>query len=130
MAKEQKLPPLSEAQLEVMNAIWAGSECSVGDVWKILHERRGVSRNTVHTLIVRLAEKGWLQQRRERGRILYRATVSREHTQQRTVKKMVDTLFHGSAEGLVLALLSSDALSKSEADRIRQLIADAKGRKS
>ena len=42
---------LSEAQYEIMNVVWALVECSVGDVWKVLHERRGVSRNTVHTLI-------------------------------------------------------------------------------
>ena len=35
---------------------------------------------------------------------------------------MVQTVFNGSAEGLVLALLEGGTLSKSEAGRIRQLI--------
>jgi predicted transcriptional regulator len=58
MAHDPELPALSEAQLEIMNVIWDREACSVADVWKILHERRGVSRNTVHTLIARLEEKG------------------------------------------------------------------------
>ena len=54
------LPALSEVQLEIMHEIWERGECSIGEVWRTLHERRGVSRNTIHTLIVRLEEKGWL----------------------------------------------------------------------
>jgi BlaI family transcriptional regulator, penicillinase repressor len=127
--KNQDLPVLSEAQLEIMHVIWQHGECSVATVWKTLHERRGISRNTVHTLIVRLEEKGWLVHSAAAGGFLYRATIPREQAQRGTVEKMVRTVFNGSAEGLVLALLEGDSLSKSEAARIRQLIGKAKTRK-
>ncbi|HUY92416.1 MAG TPA: BlaI/MecI/CopY family transcriptional regulator [Pirellulales bacterium] len=130
MARDVELPALSEAQLEIMNVIWDREACAVADVWKVLAERRGVSRNTVHTLIARLEEKGWLARRETSGGLLYAATVSRADAQQRLVQKVVETVFGGSAEGLVLALLGSDALSKAEADRIRQIIAQAKRSKS
>ena len=130
MPKDHKLPALSEAQLEIMNVIWEHGECSVATVWKALHERRGISRNTVHTLVVRLEDKGWLSHEQASGGFLYRATVSREMSQRQSVEKMIQTVFNGSAEGLVLALLGGGTLSKSEADRIRQLISNAKARKS
>jgi BlaI family penicillinase repressor len=130
MPKEQLLPALSDAQLEIMNVVWMQTECSVADIWKVLHERRGVSRNTVHTLIVRLEEKGWLTHSNAHGAFRYRATVSREETQQSTLQRVVTTVFNGSAEGLVLALLNGGAVSKSEAGRIRKLIANAKGRQT
>ncbi len=128
VSNDRQLPTLSEAQLEIMNIVWGRDECSVANVWKVLHERRGVSRNTVHTLIARLEDKGWLTHRESGGGFLYQATVSRERTQQRTVQKLVETVFNGSAEGLVLALLNGGSLSKAEASRIRQLITDAKRR--
>ncbi len=128
MPTDRDLPTLSETQLEIMNVVWTRRECSIADVWKVLHERRGVSRNTAHTLVTRLEEKGWLTHRDVGGSFLYRATVSREQTQQRTIQRIVATVFNGSAEGLVLALLNGGTLSKSEAARIRQLIADAKRR--
>ncbi len=53
MPGPRSLPVLSEAQLEIMNVVWSADECSVADVWKVLHGRRGISRNTVHTLIAR-----------------------------------------------------------------------------
>ncbi len=130
VSRNRDLPSLSEVQLEIMNVVWDRQECSVGDVWKVLHERRGVTRNTVHTLIVRLEEKGWLSHREAAGGFLYRGTVSREQTQRHTVEKLRQSLFDGSAEGLVLALLGGSTVSKSEIERIRQLINHAKTRKS
>lgn len=130
MPTEPELPALSDAQLEIMDIVWSAGECSVADVWKVLHERRGVARNTVHTLVVRLEEKGWLTHREASGGFLYRATTTREQSQQRTLKKLVETVLNGSAEGLVLALLNGGNLSKAEATRIQQRIAAAKGKKS
>ena len=42
----------------------------------------------------------------------------------------VDTVFHGSTEGLVLAILEDQSLSKDEAARIRAMIDRATGRQS
>ena len=63
----------------------------------MLTERRGVSRNTVHTLLVRLEEKGWLMRDTENGNVLFCAAVSRESTQQQCVQRLIDTVFDGSA---------------------------------
>jgi predicted transcriptional regulator len=115
--------------MEIMDVIWEHGECPVATVWKTLHERRGVSRNTVHTLVVRLEEKGWLAHSAAAGGFRYRATVSRKQAQRGTVERMVQTVFNGSAEGLVLALLEGGTLSKAEAARIRQLINNTKSRK-
>jgi BlaI family transcriptional regulator, penicillinase repressor len=130
MAKEKKLPTLSETQLEIMNLIWEHGECSVGAVWNVLNERRGVARNTVHTLIVRLEEKGWLTHREGSNGFFYSATVSREEVQRKSVQKLIETVFNGSAESLVLTLLNGGPVSKAEADRIRQLISKKRGGKS
>jgi predicted transcriptional regulator len=130
MAEDRELPALSEAQLEIMNLIWDHRECSVATVWHVLNERRGVSRNTVHTMIIRLEEKGWLNHREAHNGFLYSATVSREQAQRRCIQKLIDNVFDGSAESLVLALLKTKHLSKSEAERIRQMISKAQRRKS
>lgn len=130
MTSHEDLPSLSEVQLELMNVVWERGECSVADVWKVLNERRGVSRNTVQTLIVRLAEKGWLKRRDNNDGIRYSPTVTQQSSQQRCVRQLIDTVFDGSPEGLVLTLLNEGTVSKDEADRIRKLIAKARGKKS
>lgn len=84
------------------------------------------SRNTVQTVMTRLAEKGWLKHRKKGRAFLFRAAVPRETTLRGLVGRLVDTAFSGSAEGLVLAMLEGRGLSSEEADRIRKLIDDAK----
>jgi BlaI family transcriptional regulator, penicillinase repressor len=130
MARKRKLPTLSESQIEIMDIIWGHGECSVATVWDVLHDRRGVSRNTVHTLIVRLEVKGWLTHREGSNGFFYTATVSREEVQRSSIGKLIDTVFNGSAESLVLTLLDGGPVSKAEADRIRQLISKSRRRKS
>ena len=127
---DDDLPALSDVQHEVMTVVWDLGECSASDVWKILEERRGVSRNTVHTLLVRLEEKGWLTRDVSDGNVLFSATVSRESTQQLCVRRLINTVFDGSAEGLVLTLLNQGTVSSAEAARIRKLITQASGKKS
>ena len=118
----RSLPPLSEAQLEIMNFVWDHGEVTVAQVWNELNTRRNVARNTIQTLIVRLRDKGWLRERIAGSVYWYRAAKRRKGTQRQMVTKLLDTAFAGSTEGLVMALLNGRQLSKEEADRIRNLI--------
>jgi len=126
----KRLPPLSDAQLEIMNAVWDLEEASVGDVWKVLSEHRPIARNTVQTVMTRLDEKGWLKHRKRGRAFLFKASVARDSTLRVLVDRLVETAFSGSAEGLVLAMLEGRGLSDEEAARIRKLIDDEKGEHS
>lgn len=122
------LPKLSEAQLEVMNVIWELRECSVVEVLDQLRQRRDIARNTVQTTMARLDEKGWLVHEDVGGKFVYRASVPREQVQRDCVDGVVQSVFDGSAEGLVLALLQNRSLSRGEATRIRKMIQEAEKR--
>ncbi len=120
-----ELPPLSEAQLEIINIVWDQGKATVGEVWKALSKRRPVSRNTVSTMVTRLEEKGWLRHRVIGGTFLYSATHPREKVLPRMVHRLVDAAFQGSAEGLVLTLLEGGRLSAEEVERIRSMLEKA-----
>ncbi len=123
-----ELPALSEAQLEIMQVVWARGEATVTDVWATLSGRRAVARNTVLTLMDRLEKKGWLRRRAEGQTHYYSAASPRAATLGGVVRRLVDAAFAGSAEGLVLALLEGRGVSDEEARRIRRLIDDARRR--
>ncbi len=116
------LPPLSEAQTEIMNVVWEAGEVTLALVASALAQRRELSRNTIQTQLTRLVDKGWLRHRAEGKAFYYQATVAREDAQSRAVRRIVDAVFGGSAEGLVMTLLDGRTLSKDEADRIRAMI--------
>jgi predicted transcriptional regulator len=121
-----ELPPLAEAQLEIMNIVWDQDKTTVGKIWKALAKRRPISRNTVSTMVTRLEEKGWLRHRVIGGTFLYSAMRPREKVLPRMVHRLVDAAFQGSAEGLVLTLLEGGRLSADEVERIKTMLEKAK----
>jgi BlaI family transcriptional regulator, penicillinase repressor len=125
MLKKDSLPALSEAQLEILNVVWKRGEATVADVWADLSERRRIARNTVQTTIVRLEDKGYLRHRAEGNTFYYWATQPAHTVRRKMTRRLVDTLFHGSTEGLLLALLEKESLAPDEAERIRALIDQA-----
>ena len=128
--REDAAPPLSGAQLEIMNEVWdrGPGGATVAEVWAALSARRRVARNTVQTTLVRLERKGWLSHRAEGAGFRYFARRPRDRALGRLVSRLVDTAFAGSAAGLVMALLQGRGVSKAEADRIRAMIDAAEGR--
>jgi BlaI family transcriptional regulator, penicillinase repressor len=130
MTKRSEPTPLpSDAQWEVLNILWDRGESTVGEVWQEFSARRSVARNTVLTLIARLEEKGWLRRRTEGGVLRYSVTVPQQTALRQMARRLVDTAFAGSAEGLVMALLDDADLSEGEAGRIRAMLEKARREK-
>lgn len=115
-------PKLSDSQLELMDILWDMGEASVTDVWRALPRERQVARNTVMTVLVRLAEKGWLERRKQGSEFVYTPTVEREEALGGMISRLLDVAFGGSAEQLMLTLVNSRGISREEADRLRRII--------
>jgi BlaI family penicillinase repressor len=121
---EENRPPLSPAQLEIMNVVWRRGEVTVADVWDAISRKRPVARNTVMTVMARLEKKGWLRHRAEGQTFFYSAAVERSNALGELVSRIVDSAFAGSADGLIMALLEGRGISAEEAARIRTMIED------
>ncbi len=128
MPSPNQLPPLTESQLEVMQRIWERGEATATDVWKDLSADRQVARNTILTVMDRLAKRGWLKKRSVANAHVYSATVARNRVLGNVVSKLVDNVFEGSADALVMALLDGRGVSEEEAKRIRKMIDEAKSK--
>jgi BlaI family penicillinase repressor len=113
---------LTPAQLEIMNLFWQHGELGVAQVREMLSTRRAVARNTVQTMLKRLADKGWLHARAQGNAFYFRAARPRKSTLKGMLGQLLDSAFGGSASGLVMALMESRRISPAEARRIRELI--------
>jgi predicted transcriptional regulator len=116
---ETKLTP---AQLEIMNLFWQHGELGVAQVRHMLSSRRAIARNTVQTMLKRLADKGWLHARAQGNAFYFHAARPRKSTLRGMLGQLLDNAFGGSASGLVMALMESRRISPAEARRIRELI--------
>lgn len=115
-------PPLSAAQMEIMEVVWDRGEATVGEIWRTLSAQRAIARNTVQTTVVRLEQRGWLTHRDEGGVFQYAALHPRRAAVKGLMRRLVDTAFEGSVSGLVMALLENHKLTPEETERLRTLI--------
>lgn len=130
MAKRDEPSSLpSDAQVEVLNILWDRGEATVGELWQAFSAQRPVARNTVLTLVTRLEEKGWLRRHEEGNVLRYSAVVPKQTALRQFARRLVDTAFGGSAEGLIMTLLGGGDLSEGEADRIRGMLEKVRGEK-
>lgn len=117
---EGKLTPV---QFEIMQPIWNSAEgLTIGEIWEAIRTDRGVSRTTVLNLVDRLEKRGWLTRRKDQGVFRYAAAVERPSAEAQLAADFVQEFFDGSAANLVLSLLGSQQLSKSDIQRLKRLI--------
>ena len=104
MAKQEK-NALTKLELQIMQVIWKRGSSSVSDVQQGLEQ--GLAYTTVQTMLNILERKGKLT-RELRGRaFVYSATVSEAKASHHAVRDLVDRMFGGSSEDLVMSLVKS-----------------------
>ena len=125
MAKK-KTSQLTEAELRLMNVIWAKGHATVGDVAAALPKELGLAYNSVLTIMRILETKGYLKHTKSKDSraFLYRPTVGRGEATRNAVQQLLRRFFSGSPEALVLNLLEDETLSARELKKIREALKD------
>ena len=104
-------------------ALWSRGEASVREVQAALPEAPGYS--TVRKIFERLEEKGAVERVRREGRAwIYRSTVSSAAMIRKEIRRLIDTLFDGSAEPLVSHLADMNAISLADLRRLEEKLDD------
>jgi predicted transcriptional regulator len=111
---------LTRLELQIMQAIWKLGPSNVGTVQAELEQE--LAYTTVQTMLNILHRKGRLK-RRLRGRAYeYSATVTEAKASRHAVRDLVDRVFGGSAEALVMSLIKSRQIdAKKIAELSRRL---------
>jgi predicted transcriptional regulator len=111
---------LTKLELQIMQVIWKLGVSSVKDVQEGLEQK--LAYTTVQTMLNILERKGKLR-RKLRGRAyIYSATVTEAKASRHAVRDLVDRMFGGSADELVMSLIKSRQIdSKRIAELTRRL---------
>jgi BlaI family transcriptional regulator, penicillinase repressor len=120
-SKTNSTPQLpTEAELEILNILWAEGPSTVRDVHNLIAKDTGYT--TVLKQMQVMAEKGLLE-RSERFRShVYQPCIAKQHTQQRLARNLLHRAFDGSAKNLVLGALSSQKVTPAELAEIREML--------
>jgi BlaI family transcriptional regulator, penicillinase repressor len=117
---------ISEAELAVMEVLWAQSPLTALDVAERIDPVRGWSDRTVKTLLGRLLAKGIIANEEDGRRYIYRPTVERNAYAARESRRLVDRLFGGRAAPLVAHLAEGDGLSSEDIAELEALLKELK----
>ena len=119
-------PTVSDAELEVLKALWVDGPGTVRDVDARLRRRkRRWAYTTVQTLLNRLQNKGYVTS--DKGSIphVFEAALSRDGLVRRRLNQLADDLCDGTATPLVAALVKGRHFTNEEIEQFRRLLDEA-----
>ena len=130
MAKEPR-PPVSEAELQVLQSLWDHAEGTVRQVQQRLSAGGSDwTRSTVITLLQRLEKKGYVASDKSEFAFVFRAAVSRDELMHQRMQELANELAGGQAAPLLLAFTKRHRLSPKELQELRDLIDELAARQT
>lgn len=114
---------LTQRELEVMCVFWERGETSVADARDSLAEAgRDLAYTTVATLVKILHDKGFLEQTYEERPFRFRPCRTREEVSRSVLGELVEQLFGGSRELLLMRLFEGKKLTADERSVLQQIL--------
>ena len=124
MAKSEK-PTLTKLELQIMQVIWRHGASTVTAVQEALPQ--DLAYTTVQTMLNILHRKGKLKRELHGRAFAYTATVTEAKASTHAVRDLVDRMFGGSSEELVMSLIKSRQIDpKKIAELSRRLSEEEK----
>ncbi|MDX6461585.1 MAG: hypothetical protein QOJ51_1069 [Acidobacteriaceae bacterium] len=103
MGKTAKKVGLTRLELRIMQVIWRRGRCTVSEVQGEIEPR--LAYTTVQTMLNILERKGKLKRELEGRAYIYSATITEAKALGQGVRDLIDRMFGGSSEELVMSLL-------------------------
>lgn len=112
----------TDAELGILRTLWRLGPSSVRQVLHAMSEERQIGYTTVLKLMQIMTDKGILERDASVRPQVFRPARSEGDTQDQMVGDLVDRLFSGSPDRLVMQALSSRPMSAEDRQRIRDLL--------
>ena len=119
---------LTPLELEIMKVLWASGRTGVQAVREALAPRRKLAYTTVQTMLNVLWRKGRVRRTLKDRAYVYQPVLTRRRALRQAVGDLVDRLFGGSAESLVVGLVESRHLTPEALARLTRALEERKDR--
>jgi BlaI family penicillinase repressor len=120
---KMSLAPLANAELSVMELLWAHDRLTARQIQDQLYGESDRSQHgTVQRLLQRLEDKGLVQRERGEGAQVFRPLMTREEYASSQIESLADRLTGGSIAPLLTHLIEQKRLSRAEIRRLRDLL--------
>jgi BlaI family transcriptional regulator, penicillinase repressor len=114
---------LTEAELRVMNVLWAKGSGTVQQVLDFIEENPPLAYNSVLTTVRVLEKKGYVEHQKDGRAHVYTPRVGQQEASRSEIRHLVGRFFKNSHEQLVLNLLEDQGIGADEVARLREMLA-------
>jgi predicted transcriptional regulator len=131
MARPVSTQP-TEVELQILRILWQRGGATAREIHNQLAEveaRDTIYSTTVKMLAVML-EKGLVRRDEAATPQIYRAAASRQITQRKMLRDLIDKVYDGSALSLVMQALSASKATPEELTEVRKMVEKLEGRRS
>jgi BlaI family transcriptional regulator, penicillinase repressor len=118
---------LTERELEIMHIFWERGEMTAADVREQLEGKgRELAYTTVATLVRILFEKGFVEQTTDQRPFKFKPSREFEEVSKSMIGDMIDRLFGGSKEKLLLRMFDGSKLTRKERQVLENILRENK----
>ena len=115
--------PLAAAELAVMKLLWRVDRMNAREILEAIYPDASRSQHgTVHRLLQRLEDKGFVLRDRTAPVQQFSARVSREAYLGGELESIAEQMTGGSLAPLITLLIEEKKLSRSEIQRLRKIV--------
>jgi len=111
---------LTKLELQLMQVIWKRGASNVNDVQEGLEQE--LAYTTVQTMLNILERKGKLKRTLQGRAYVYSAAVSEAKASSHAVRDLVDRMFGGSTEDLVMSLIKTRQIDAKKIAKLSKLL--------
>ncbi len=126
MARNKAAGP-TDKELDILSILWNKGPSTVRQVNEEMNKEQKTGYTTTLKLMQIMTEKGLVVRDDSKFQHIYRPAVSEEKTQKQVVGNLLEKVFSGSAEKLVMRALSAKKVSAKELAKIRKMLDEIKG---
>jgi predicted transcriptional regulator len=122
MAHKKTSEQLTPLELEIMKVLWETGPATVQMVSRKLPRDRALAYTTVQTMLNVLHRKGKVKRVLKDRAYRYRPAVNRLQAVRQAMGDIIDRMFGGSTEDLVLSLVETRHLSPEQLAELTRLV--------
>jgi predicted transcriptional regulator len=120
----------TDAELEILKVLWEQGPSTVRQVHAAIQSRKPSQYTTTLRVMQIMTDKRLLIRDESDRAHVYTPAMDREIVQREMVSSLIDRIFGGSAESLLIGALSARPASKKELSRMRRMLDEyEKGKK-
>ena len=117
------LKKLGEAELEIMQVIWASEHPVTSNyILKELQGRRRWQLSTLMTSLTRLSDKGFVHCDRSTGSNLYTSVILEEEYKAKASSHFLEKLYNNSIQNMIATLYNNKTIKNADIEELRSFL--------